>query len=62
MTHEKSVKNTIQSHVEAGELAGAAALIWRDGTAPEVVTFTEAPQAVAVAPGSVNGVPHSIKT
>jgi len=38
MTHEKSVKNTIQSHVEAGELAGAAALIWRDGTAPEVVT------------------------
>lgn len=38
MIHEKSVENAIQSVVEAGELAGAAALIWRDGAAREVVT------------------------
>jgi CubicO group peptidase (beta-lactamase class C family) len=38
MTHEESLENAIGSLVEAGQLAGAAALIWRDGTATDVVT------------------------
>jgi CubicO group peptidase (beta-lactamase class C family) len=38
MTRENSVEEAIRSHAEAGELAGAAALIWRAGTAPEVAT------------------------
>jgi CubicO group peptidase (beta-lactamase class C family) len=32
------VETATRSFVEAGELAGAAALIWRNGTVPEVVT------------------------
>src|SRR5262245_54190060 len=38
MSSEKSVENAIQSFIDVGELAGAAALIWRDGTPLEVVT------------------------
>jgi CubicO group peptidase (beta-lactamase class C family) len=38
MTHEKLVESTIRPFVEAGELAGAAALIWRDGHVQCVVT------------------------
>lgn len=38
MTPAKATENAIRPLVEAGQLAGAAALVWRDGTAPEVVT------------------------
>ena len=36
--HEKSVENGIRHHVEAGELAGAATLIWRHGQIVECTT------------------------
>jgi len=38
MTNEKSVRNAIGSLVKAEKLAGAAALIWRDGVVQEVAT------------------------
>ena len=38
MTRENSVEDTIGPLVEAGELAGAAALIWRNGSVLRVVT------------------------
>ena len=38
VTRENSVENAIGPLVEAGQLAGAAALIWREGTVQEVVT------------------------
>ena len=37
MTSEQSIRNAILPHVESGQLAGAAALVWRDG---EVQTAT----------------------
>jgi CubicO group peptidase (beta-lactamase class C family) len=38
MTHENSAEMTIGRLVESGQLAGAAALIWRDGDVREAVT------------------------
>jgi CubicO group peptidase (beta-lactamase class C family) len=38
MTSTNSAQNAISSLVDSGELAGAAALIWRDGAVREVVT------------------------
>jgi CubicO group peptidase (beta-lactamase class C family) len=35
---KKSIENAILPHVEAGQLAGAAALVWRDGQVAETVT------------------------
>ena len=37
MTHETSIENAISRHVDAGELAGAAALVWRRGEVRETV-------------------------
>jgi CubicO group peptidase (beta-lactamase class C family) len=33
MTHDTSIRKALARHVDAGELAGAAALVWRDGEA-----------------------------
>jgi CubicO group peptidase (beta-lactamase class C family) len=38
MTRDESLESAIGSLVKADQLAGAAALIWRDGTATDVVT------------------------
>jgi CubicO group peptidase (beta-lactamase class C family) len=38
MISEKSIENAISSHVDAGRLAGAAALIWRQGEVPQTAT------------------------
>jgi CubicO group peptidase (beta-lactamase class C family) len=38
MEHRKSVESAIQQVVDAGELAGAAALVWRDGKVAELAT------------------------
>lgn len=38
IAREESLEDAIESLVQAGQLAGAAALVWRDGTATDVVT------------------------
>ena len=38
MINEKSIENAISSHVDAGELAGAAALVWRQGEVLQTAT------------------------
>jgi CubicO group peptidase (beta-lactamase class C family) len=38
MTNESTVRNAISRYVDTGQLAGAAALVWRDGEVRESVT------------------------
>src|SRR5262245_56952683 len=38
MTSQKSIENTISRHVNAGELAGAAAMVWRAGQVVQTTT------------------------
>src|SRR5689334_23168365 len=38
MEHKESLETTIRKGVDAGELAGAAVLVWRDGQVVEVAT------------------------
>jgi hypothetical protein len=38
MTAHKTIEHAIRHPVESGQLAGAAALVWRDGEVHEAVT------------------------
>ena len=38
MTSEESIESAISHHVDAGQLAGAAALVWRDGRVVQTVS------------------------
>jgi hypothetical protein len=38
MTGKNSIQDAVQARVDAGELAGAATLVWRDGAVRQIAT------------------------